>query len=228
MHHTPPPLWGRMQVDNMHYQMYKEVRPCQQGRARLASFWMRQERLKRQLDGDMSAARAELAALPSHIPLPHEFLSHLNALVATPSSTWLHAAGQQCSQHSYSSGAVWQLIPQCNSYSEVLHLAHCHSARETSQISIPAAARFLGQCPEDMVRAERALLGLRYVMEAVKDLEADMSNAEMPGVLLEVVKHHRLWTKTFHKKMMLPDMMEVCQLAATQQYRCNLFEAPFP
>ena len=79
---TAARVCGRIQVDNMHYKIYKQLRPCLEERARLTGFWMRQERLKRQLDADMSAARAELAALPSNIPLPHEFLSHLNNLIA--------------------------------------------------------------------------------------------------------------------------------------------------
>ena len=85
----------------------------------------------------------------------------------------------------------------------------------------------MGQYPEDMVRAERSLLGLRYVMDAVKDLEADMSNAKMPGVLMKVESNHKLWSRVFLSQMMAPDMMEVCQIAATWQKRCGLFEAPF-
>ena len=294
------PVCGRIQVDNMHFKLYKELMPCQEQRERLASFWMRQERLKRQLDGDMSAARAELAALPSHIPLPPKFLSHLNALIASPSVSSLYTAADsqhashKCSHESgymhASPGAPTPLFPQrvtstvssscdrgstalaahsvsaldscmhppspssssavfrgtivsdkqCNSYSfgagsqhvypqcsgRAL-LAHCNSTSAPQSYRIPEAVRFMGQYPEDMVRAERSLLGLRYVMEAVKDLEADMSNAEMPGVLMKVESSHKLWSKVFLSQLMPPDMMEVCQIAATWQKRCGLFEAPF-
>ena len=78
-----------------------------------------------------------------------------------------------------------------------------------------------------MVRAGRSLRGLRYAMEAVKDLEADMVNAEMPGVLLKVEKSYKLWTDLFLSQMMPADMMEVCQIAATQQHRWSLFQGPF-
>ena len=87
------------------------------------------------------------------------------------------------------------------------------------------AVGFMGQYPEDIVRAERSLLGLRYVMEAVKDLEADIAIRQMPGVLLEVEANHKLSSNLFLSQMMPADMMEVCQIAATQQNRPGLFEA---
>ena len=289
----------------MHYGLYKQLRLCQEERARLANYWMRQERLKRQLDVDMNAARAELAALPSHIPLPHELLSHLNALIATP-STCLHTAAD--SQHnsyasSYASGYTYaspgaptplpQLVasafgprpssstthtshslsdfnagfhrPAMHGYNPMSHcsgspLPHTcalegvrhpmlvskqgsfssgtvsqhssctlldHPRGDPQPSHIPDAVRFMGQHPEDMVRAERSLEGLHYVMEAMKDLHVDHLNSEMPGVLLEVEKCHMLRSDLFLSHKVPVDFLEVCQIAATQQNRCSLFQDPF-
>ena len=140
-----PPVRGRVQVDNMHYELYKQLRPSPDERARLIRFWMRWERLKRQLDADMSAARAELVALPSDIPLPHEFLSHLNTLIATP-FTSLHTAAD--SQHTaHASG-----------------YPHTYPGDPTSLLQLV----FMGQHPEEMMRAERSLSGLQYVMKLLR------------------------------------------------------------
>ena len=86
----------------------------------------------------------------------------------------------------------------------------------------------MGQHAKDMMRAERVLQGLRYVMEATKDLHVDVLNAEMPGVLLEVEKCHKLWSDLLLTQKMAPDFVEVCQIAAIQQNRCSLFQDPFP
>ena len=287
----------------MQYGLYKQLRLRQEERARLANYWMRQERLKRQLDVGMSAARAELAALPSHIPLPHEFLSHLNALIATPSKCLHTAADSQHTSYasSYASGymhtcpgaptplpqpitsafgpprsstahtahslpdfntgfhrpamhsfspmqpasgwplphtrdpdAVWdpmmsgKLNPPFSQYSPFSSCAllnHHHS--DPQPFHVPDAVRFMGQHPEDIARAERMLGGLRYVMEAVKDLHVDHLNAEMPGVLLEVEKCHMLRSDLFLSHKVPVDFLEVCQIAATQQNRCSLFQDPF-
>ena len=108
----------------MHYKLYKEVRPCQEQRARLAGFWMRQEQLKRQLDAGMSAARAELAALPTNIPLPHELLSHINSLIATP-STCPHTAAD--SQHTaYTSSHASGYMQACTGAQTPLQLSLIH------------------------------------------------------------------------------------------------------
>ena len=100
-----------------------------------------------------------------------------------------------------------------------------HSNPQPSRI--PDAVRFMGQYPDDMVRAERSLRGLRCVMEAIKDLQGDLLNARMPGVLLEVEKCHKLWSDLFLSQMMPADFLELCQIAATQQNRCSLFVEPF-
>ena len=52
----------------------------------MAKVWLAWERRKRQHDSHMDDARALLRALPSHTPLPQEFLSHLNALLVVPPS----------------------------------------------------------------------------------------------------------------------------------------------
>jgi hypothetical protein len=85
----------------------------------------------------------------------------------------------------------------------------------------------MGQCSEDMVRAERALRELRGVLEVEKTLQVDLLNAEMPGVLLAAEKTHRMWGEHFLSQLMPPDFMELCQIAATQENRCKLFEDPF-
>ena len=294
-----------MKVDNMHYSLYKKLRPRQEEGARLAAFWTRRERLKRKLDADMSAARAELAALPSHIPLLHELLSHLNALIATP-STCLHTAAdsQHISYASYyasgylhtcsgapkpspqliasafgahpSSGAAHteHSLPDFNVglHGPAIHnfrprnlssgsplprtcdsefvqdplLSDMHTSYRSGTVSQypsctlldhrhgdqpshnPEGLRFMGQHAKDMMRAERVLQGLRYVMEATKDLHVDVLNAEMPGVLLEVEKCHKLWSDLLLTQKMAPDFVEVCQIAAIQQNRCSLFQDPFP
>ena len=77
------------------------------------------------------------------------------------------------------------------------------------------------------MRAERSLGGLRYVSQALTDLQVDVHNAKMPGVLLEVGKTQKLWSDLFLSQMMPADFMDVCQIAATQQHRCSLFQDPF-
>ena len=134
-----------MCIRDRHYSLYKKLRPRQEEGARLAAFWTRRERLKRKLDADMSAARAELVALPSDIPLPHEFLSHLNTLIATP-FTSLHTAAD--SQHTaHASG-----------------YPHTYPGDPTSLLQLV----FMGQHPEEMMRAERSLSGLQYVMKLLR------------------------------------------------------------
>ena len=205
-----PPVCGRVQVDNMHYELYKQLKLCSEERERLVGFWMRRERHKRQLDADMSAARTKLAALPSDIP-PPEFLSHLNTLIVTP-STGLHTGTGPTSQYPHFSSCT------------LLH----HPYGAPPPLHIPAAVRFMGQYPKDIVRAEKLLLGLRNVMKAIQDLHVDVLNAEMPGVLLEVEKCHKLWSDLLLTQKMAPDFVEVCQIAAIQQNRCSLFQDPFP
>lgn len=72
-----------MQVDSYFWSIYKQVRPSVEQQAAMTEIWAQWERRKRLLDEHMHAARALLEALPAHVPLPHEFLAHLNALVAT-------------------------------------------------------------------------------------------------------------------------------------------------
>jgi hypothetical protein len=72
------------QVDNMHAQVFKSIQPSKHQRARMAAFWAQWEQRQRGLDSNMHAARMLHACLPSRIPLSYEFLSHINALVATP------------------------------------------------------------------------------------------------------------------------------------------------
>ena len=188
----------------MYYKLYKVVKLCSEERARLTHFWMRQERLKRQLDADMSAARAELVALPSDIPLPHEFLSHLNTLIATPFTSLHTAADSQHTAHAAGYPHTYLGDPTC----------------------LPQHM-FIGQHPKEVLRAERSLWKLRYVMEASNNLLIDVLNAAMPGVLLEVEKCQKLWSDLFLSQLSPPDFLELCHIAAMQQNRCSLFQDPF-
>ena len=70
-------------MDSYFWSIYKQVRPSVEQQAAMTEIWTQWERRKRKLDDDMHAARALLEALPAHVPLPREFLAHLNALVAT-------------------------------------------------------------------------------------------------------------------------------------------------
>ena len=85
----------------------------------------------------------------------------------------------------------------------------------------------MGQHPEETARAEGSLGRLSYVMEASKDLYVEVLNAQMPGVLLEVEKCHKLSSDLFLSQRLPTDFMEVCQIAVSQQNRCSLLKNPF-
>lgn len=242
----------------MHVQLYKSLKPSTEQRACMAEVWMRWERSRRHLDGEMHAARMLLASLPSHIPLPHEFLSHLNALLATPSScvplskqfptllfpSTAHSMGgleacfhRPCS-HTGGSSSFHNSFDI--DYNRQSHLAPNvtggmqHSpifpqalGRSFLQPAHPSGVRFIGQYPEDMITAERVLQELRCLQNKETDLYTYILNTEMPGFLLGLDQHYKVWADFFVSQMMPPDYIQLCQIAATQQNRCSLFQEPF-
>lgn len=71
-----------LQMDNLNVQRYKKLGPNTQQRQLMAEFWLSNERRKRRLDSHMHAACTLLTALPSNIPLPLDFFSHLNSILS--------------------------------------------------------------------------------------------------------------------------------------------------
>lgn len=266
-----------LQMDNMHVNLYRKVRPSALQRSLMAEFWLAQANRRRSHDEYIHTARSLLAALPSNVPLPLDFFTHLNNLLAsgTPSegahSIVISPAGpvpgslakqlssvfsrspitsqaaqnlESCFQRSSnlsmngkSSALSWNMDNDPTHHQQhsidsrqysVLSLSHNSSSVGMSQIpSDQPEVRFMGQHAEDMVRAEMALRELHTVQDAARDLQADVLNADMPGVLLQVDKQTRIWADHFMSQMMPPDFLELCQMAASQQNRFSLFEHPF-
>ena len=110
-----------IQVGTYFWSIYRQVRPSVEQHEVMTEIWGQWKRRKRKLDEDLHEARALLEALPAHVPLPHDFLAHLNALVATrlltspaPASTVAGTQNQVARQHT-----------PCATVSSVLYLQHC-------------------------------------------------------------------------------------------------------
>ena len=214
------------QPDAVHKRSGAVTSPC---RAVLAQ-WGFAQRMAAELggaygSGSMAHSVGDLEACfqrpASHL---HSSMEHSIALLFPNSSDseglWdSMPSGKQCS--AYSSG----MMSQSTDFSSctVVDPRHIDVHRALASESV----RFMGQYPEDMVRAERLLRGLRFIMDVARDFQVDMLNAEMPGVLLGLDKTQRLWADHFMSQMMPPDFLELCQIAAMQQNRHSLFEGPF-
>lgn len=250
----------------MHANLYKSVKPTAHMRARMAEAWMTWERRKRQIDGDMLAARALLAALPSHIPLTYDFLSRINVLVATPCTLHAYAADHAhprdllCSRessghstpdlraftqplygHSGSASSLanaisdydgmhrsqpWETTARCDA--PCIGAMHQYSAcLPAVRSALPDRVSFLGQHSEHVTTAERALRELRSIQRKETDVYNYNLTAQMPGAVLGLHQHFRVWSDYFMSQSMPPDFIELCQIAATQQNRFSLFEEPF-
>jgi hypothetical protein len=260
----------------MHMELYKALQPTPEQRARMAEVWAEWETRKRQLDGDMHAARTLLATLPINIPLPLEFLTHLNALVATTPPRALLASpspGRQThpqpSTHSRDCGCHADPVdpfagldtvendmhgaqmglrsPHSQSFSvpdgsrQCVVSANCspfppkppngmeHAAVSATLMHVPHASeiQLLGQHVESTFAAERALRELQQLQAKDRDLYVYTANLQMPGVLLGLEMHYRLWSDFIMSQTMAPDCQELCRIAATQQKRGLLFGTPF-
>jgi hypothetical protein len=252
----------------MHAQLYKSFNLTPEERARMAEVWRNWEERKRQLDGEMNSARDLLSSLPTHISLPREFLSHLNALLTTPSacgqsqaarltaplkqnmsqslSTFCSSRTDNCdhqqhfslrthsSQDSYSSfDTVFDNSPQASvsmincMHTSVAVRSATRANYRTQQSTPQPEVRFMGQHVSDMVRAERALRDLRRIQHQEIDIYTYILDAEMPGSLLGLDKHHMIWSDYFMSQKMLPDYIELCQIAAIERNRGRLFADPF-
>ena len=251
----------------MHVQLYRQIQPSPRQRTRMTQFWRLWERRKRQLDGDMHAACRLLNSLPTHIPLPHSFLTQLDALAATEDafedaseySASLNApSATVCDQRRFPdllqrfcSRARAQKLHQTTLGNSSLHpedlqLTACrreglgglsslgHSLSSSSWGSQETSCgqnsrvRFLGQFPEDITSAERALQELQAIQRVELELYADMVGVQIPGAYLHNEQCVMLWAGHFMSHAPPPDCMELCQIAATQQNRGNLFQEPFP
>lgn len=225
---------------------------------------MRWERRKRQLDRDMHAACMQLDSLPSHIPLPPEFLSHLNALLSTeldinalkvPTALGVHIARdtELCRSsvllQRFCSRARVQKLPQTTSgnYSlqpndlqlkTPMHEGYSAGSRSMSMsmsssnstsetCGQKSQVRFLGQFPEDIGLADRALRELQVVQRLELELCADVVGLKIPGVCLAAEQCMAIWTGLMSHSP-VPDCLELCQVAATQRNRGSLFTEPFP
>ena len=129
-------------------------------------------------------------------------------------------------QHSPATSSSTHPNALASSFSTALDLnrIHSHSALPLQQ---QGGVRFLGQHPEEVECAERALQELRCIQEVEMDLYAGIQKAAMPGVLLDVVKLQKMYSDYFVSQLMPPDFLELCQIAATQQNRCSLFVEQF-
>jgi hypothetical protein len=140
------------------------------------------------------------------------------------SESCLHycATNKSCaSMYGNSSPADW--VPQ--------H-AHCFGASDCMPFEVHRNAcqpfqgpreMFMGQFPEEIERAERMLREMRFVQEVGRDLLVDLANAKSVGALLDLERSVRVFGDYFVSQTMPPDYMHLCQIAATQQNRCNLF-----
>jgi hypothetical protein len=81
----------------------------------------------------------------------------------------------------------------------------------------------MGQFPEEIERAERMLREMRFVQDVGRDLLVDLVHAKSVGALLDLERSVRVFGDHFVSQSMIPDYMHLCQIAATQQNRCNLF-----
>jgi hypothetical protein len=243
----------------MHVQLYKSLNLTSEERQRMTELWKKWERQKRQLDVDMDAARTLLAALPSHIPLPREFLAHLNTLLQAPVSAEQEQS-QLCARclastdsHDHAASALRSCsLPGTSGDSQssielssdtrfpksspsIMSSMHFTSLSTFSSapaygFQMPVQKQevgFLGQSAEHVVRAEQALSDLKCIQGKEIDLYTYIVASEMPGIVLGVDKHHRLWADHFMSQKMFPDYIELCQIAATQQNRLILFQKPF-
>lgn len=78
----------------------------------------------------------------------------------------------------------------------------------------------------DMERAEQAVQQLHMVQEEERDVLVDVFGAQIPGVLLNSEQSTTIWAEQFMSQVVPPDFMELCQIAASQRNRRNLFETP--
>ena len=101
------------------------------------------------------------------------------------------------------------------------------NAGEVSELEGQPGVRFMGQYAADIEAAGRAPRALQVVQEKECEVFVDMLSSQMPGVLLCGEQSMRLWADHFVSQVVPPDFVELCQIAATQQNRQNLFKRPF-
>lgn len=197
---TPPPPAPQpltrvsLQVDNMHARLYKEMGLTSGQRQRMAEYWIQWERRRSELDALVATAREHLQQLPASVDLPPEFLSRLKCLAAPAAE----AAG---------ASAVVPVATPCGGH---VDLSACEPV-------------FLGQHPDAMAAAEGALQVLWRMHLRDRDMYLVNLDAQMPGVFISAKQAMRMWSEYMMEDVAPADFLSLCQLAATQQYRQDLF-----
>jgi hypothetical protein len=236
-----------MQADRIHQELCEQVNPTLRQQACLAGLWNKCELRRRQLDNDMHAACAFLSSLPSHVPLPVDFLSHLDALASEAlGSENSHCILQQMQRCSLRNASMELLQRPKNVYSYETNEPHTSHSRfmhrsdaagegdarllgqDSVQFGRNAPVRFLGQSAGDQETAHIALQELKNVQHMELDLLATVKASQMPGVLLGTEQCMKFFAGRFMSHAPFVDFMQLCQIAATQQNRRNLFREPFP
>jgi hypothetical protein len=87
--------------------------------------------------------------------------------------------------------------------------------------------RLLGQHPEEMDASACLLRQLWRVHTLDRDMQVGIIDLQLSVNLLEADQLMRLWAEHFVAQLCPPDFLALCQLAAHQKNRQNLFHLPF-
>lgn len=216
----------RMQAENMHVHLYRDLRISPEQAFRFAAVWHRWLRDRRALGGIRTAALAILNTLPASVPTLD--FTHISRL-ASGSVQHVHVctycagagahaelaahAGHACShkegRHRVCDG------PVCSS---------CGAAVDGGEGDAPG---LLGEDYRSTCRAAAAMRHLRHLLDAATKVSLSlMSTQWQPGGVMTAQQLTCMARRALRSNGPPIDFMVLCQLAATQERRWELRRWP--
>lgn len=198
-------------MENMHVHLYRRLQLSAEQRHSMAALWHAWERRRRALTASMHSALDTLRGAPDSVRLPLDAITHISDLAAGRVSR-----PSACDLSTPDGGAA--AAAACG----------CGCAAAAAAVAAAAAQpQLLGAAPALTAAAADALRALQAVHDADADGFVDTVQVAMqPGLVLSPEQHLRYICAHRGAKAAPADFMAICQLAATQARRADLFGKP--